>query len=168
MEEAVEFVRATGLVVWIDATGALISAVVALFVVRCAAPVLTFRWQKRALWLLLVVVACFFVARLLPLAERTLSLSSLGAPVPVAHVTIAMLLVICVGFIGCSLRRSERDELSSLRRSANTNDLTSLPSRPISAGGEAQVCSFSQEQYSLLLHSLGHRRLQALQRRGRP
>jgi hypothetical protein len=59
MEEAVEFVRATGLVVWIDATGALLSAVVALFVVRRAAPVLTLRWQKRALWLLLVVVACF-------------------------------------------------------------------------------------------------------------
>ncbi len=128
-EEAVEFLSPMEIAIGIDAIGAFVSVVVAFFVVGRVAPVLSFRWQKRALNLLLVAVVCFFVARILSLIERPLSLGPLEPLVEMTHVTVAVLLVLCVGFTGYSLRRSEKDEISSLRRSADTDYLTSLPNQ---------------------------------------
>lgn len=105
--------------------GSAIFGVVVLYLIFRVVRGLSFPLQKRAFYFFLFAALFFLSSELVSGLESLLVSSIYGVFVDIADVaTIA-----CVGVAAYFLIKSEREEISSLRRSADVNDLTGLPNR---------------------------------------
>ncbi|MGF1471534.1 MAG: GGDEF domain-containing protein [Rubrobacteraceae bacterium] len=105
------------------------TAVVALVVLLMAyrtVPRLTFPLYRRVAQALAVAALLVVVAEVVALAETLYYPSTIG---DVLEETTQLLVVSCGGFAVYFMRRAERGEVSDLRKSANTDELTGLSNR---------------------------------------
>ena len=122
---ALEFVSVVELVS--DMFSVLLGTIV-LFLVRRVIPRFCFLLHPRALGLIVVAALSFSVA------EALASVDTVAGPgtsmlVIFLEDLFEVLVIVLAGFAVVMLYRSERGEVASLRRSADLDDLTSLPNR---------------------------------------
>jgi diguanylate cyclase (GGDEF)-like protein len=102
--------------------------VVILLLVQRLVPRFSFRLHRRALRLIMVSALLFVLAELLAFAEAAL-MGDVSPTVALLGDCADLLVILLMGLAVVTLYRSEREEISSLRRRADVDDLTSLLSR---------------------------------------
>jgi diguanylate cyclase (GGDEF)-like protein len=103
--------------------------IVVFFLTWRSAPKLSFPLQKRTLRLFSLIAVCFVLVEVASAAEDLLAPGTLEVLVMLARYAVEVVLALCVVLGAYALSRSEREEISRLRRSANTDELTSLNNR---------------------------------------
>lgn len=98
------------------------------FVVRRVIPVFGFLLHRRAMRMILISALFFSLAEILAGFQLFSGLGTSLIAVVIEDV-LEVLVIVLVGMAVVTLYRSEREEVTSLRRSADLDDLTVLPNR---------------------------------------
>jgi diguanylate cyclase (GGDEF)-like protein len=113
----------------LEATFGLLGALAALVVILLAVPtahVLTLTSHRRLLYIIVAIAALFVLAKLNAAVGAFFHTSTF---VDIAEEFAEMVAISSGAFALYTMRRTERDEVASLRRSAEVDDLTNLSSR---------------------------------------
>jgi diguanylate cyclase (GGDEF)-like protein len=102
--------------------------VVILFLVRRLVPRFGFLLHRRALRLIMVSALLFVLTELVAFAEAA-SMGDVSSALALLQDCAELLVILLMGLAVVTLYRSEREEISPLRRQADMDDLTSLRSR---------------------------------------
>jgi diguanylate cyclase (GGDEF)-like protein len=102
--------------------------VVILFLVRRLVPRFGLRLHRRALRLIMVSALLFVLAELLALTDAA-SMGDVSPTVALLQDCAELLAILLMGLAVVTLYRSEREEISPMRRQADMDDLTALRSR---------------------------------------
>lgn len=96
-------------------------------------PGLSFLLHRRAVWIFSFAAVLFLLSELVEMVEALFGQSDAVVveswTIVVTKDVTEVLVMACIGMGVYLLRRAEREEVSSLRRAADVDDLTSLPNR---------------------------------------
>ncbi len=128
----------------ISETVSIIVGTVVFFLVQRLIPGFGFLLQRRALRFILAAVLFFLAARLLTLVE-TAFVSAPSLTVTLLRDFAEVSVIVLVGLAVVVLYRSERQDIASLRRAADLDELTALSSRAFFRRAAKRRLTLSQE-----------------------